>query len=99
MARATKYAISCIYCTIHLFFNVWQDPVGDRVTSRLELTGRLTAKSFTPRYPWTKKLIDSNPKRRLFLKIDLQRDLAAGVYLSEEPSPPRFLFVGGKAIL
>ncbi len=33
-----------------------------------------------------------NPKGRLFLKIDLERDLAAGVYLSEAPSPPRFLF-------
>jgi hypothetical protein len=26
-----------------------------------------------------------NPKCRLFLKIDLLRDLAAGVYLSEAP--------------
>ncbi len=33
-----------------------------------------------------------NPNGRLFFKIDLQRDLAAGVYLSEAPSPPRFLF-------
>jgi hypothetical protein len=32
-----------------------------------------------------------NPKFRLFLKIDLERDLAAGVYLSEAPW-------GGKAI-
>jgi hypothetical protein len=28
----------------------------------------------------------------LFLKIDVSRDLAAGVYLSEAPSPLRFLF-------
>jgi hypothetical protein len=28
-----------------------------------------------------------NPKCRLFLKIDLYRDLAAGVYLSEAPDP------------
>jgi hypothetical protein len=27
----------------------------------------------------------------VFLKIDLLRDLAAGVYMSEAPSPPRFL--------
>jgi hypothetical protein len=33
-----------------------------------------------------------NPKVRLFLKIDLYRDLAAGVNLSEASSPPRFLF-------
>jgi hypothetical protein len=33
-----------------------------------------------------------NPKCRLFLKIDLYRDLAACVYLSEAPSPLRFLF-------
>jgi hypothetical protein len=33
-----------------------------------------------------------NPKGRLFLKIDLLWDLAAGVYPSEAPSPPRFLF-------
>jgi hypothetical protein len=38
-----------------------------------------------------------NSKGSLFLKIDLQRDLAAGVYLSEAPSPPRVSF--GKAIL
>ena len=25
-------------------------------------------------------------------KIDLERDFAAGVYLSEAPSPPRLLF-------
>ncbi len=37
---------------------------------------------------WTKELIDPNPKCRLFWKIDL----AAGVYLSEALSPPRFLF-------
>ncbi len=34
-----------------------------------------------------------NPKCRLFLKIDQERYLAAGVYLSEAPpSHPRFLF-------
>jgi hypothetical protein len=33
-----------------------------------------------------------NPKCRLFLKIYQSRYLAAGVYLSEAPSPPRFLF-------
>ncbi len=33
-----------------------------------------------------------NPKGRLFLKIEPKRDLAGGVYLSEAPSPPRFLF-------
>ncbi len=32
-------------------------------------------------------------KCRLFLKIDQQRYLAAGVYLSEAPSSPRCLFV------
>ena len=38
-------------------------------------------------------VIGSYPKCRLLLKIDLQRALAAGVYLSEEaPSPPMFLF-------
>ncbi len=31
-----------------------------------------------------------NPKCRLFLKNVMQRDLAAGVYLSADPSPPRF---------
>jgi hypothetical protein len=31
------------------------------------------------------------PKGRLFLKTALLRYLAAGVYLSEAPSPPRFL--------
>jgi hypothetical protein len=29
--------------------------------------------------------MDSNPKCRLFLKIGLERDLAAGVYLYEAP--------------
>jgi hypothetical protein len=33
-----------------------------------------------------------NPKCRLFLKIEQLRYLAAGVYLSEAPFPPRFLF-------
>jgi len=33
-----------------------------------------------------------NPKCRLFLKIDQYWYLAAGVYLSEAPYPPRFLF-------
>jgi hypothetical protein len=33
-----------------------------------------------------------NPKCRLFLKIDLERELAAGVYVSEAPW-------GGKAIV
>ncbi len=33
-----------------------------------------------------------NTEWRLFLEIDQQRYLAAGVYLSEVPSPPRFLF-------
>jgi hypothetical protein len=36
-----------------------------------------------------------NPKCQIFLKIDQEGFLAAGVYLSEAPSPPRFL----KAIL
>jgi hypothetical protein len=31
--------------------------------------------------------VDSNPKCWLFLKIDLQRDFAAGVYLSKAPLP------------
>jgi hypothetical protein len=31
---------------------------------------------------------DNNPKCRLFLKIYQQRYFAAGVYLSEAPSPP-----------
>jgi hypothetical protein len=34
----------------------------------------------------------SNPEGRIFLKNDLERDLAEGDYLSEAPSPPRFLF-------
>jgi hypothetical protein len=33
-----------------------------------------------------------NPKGRLFVKLYLYRDLAAGVYLSEAPSRPWFLF-------
>ncbi len=33
-----------------------------------------------------------NPKGRLFYKIDLLRDLAAGVYLSEAHCPPWFMF-------
>jgi hypothetical protein len=33
-----------------------------------------------------------NPKYRLFLKIYQHRYFAAGVYLSEASSPPRFLF-------
>ncbi len=49
-------------------------------------------RSFCSLISLTKKLIDSNPKCRLFLKIDLKRDMAAGVYLSEAPSPPRFWF-------
>jgi hypothetical protein len=36
-----------------------------------------------------------NPKGRLFFKIDLLRDLAAGVYLSEAPSPPLLGFCLG----
>ncbi len=32
------------------------------------------------------------PKDGIFSKIGMERDLAAGVYLSEAPSPPRFLF-------
>ncbi len=35
----------------------------------------------------------------LSIKIDLQRDFPTGVYLSEAPSPPRFLFGSGKVIL
>ncbi len=27
---------------------------------------------------------------RLFLKLDLERDLAAGVHMSEAPSPPLY---------
>jgi hypothetical protein len=38
------------------------------------------------------RLIESNEKYRYLTKIDLERDCAAGVYLSEAPSPPRFLF-------
>ncbi len=39
------------------------------------------------------RLIESNAKcRHLKLIIDLKRDFAEGVYLSEAPSPPRFLF-------
>ncbi len=34
----------------------------------------------------------TGPKGPLFLKIYLKRDLAAGVYLPEAPSPPWFLF-------
>jgi hypothetical protein len=30
-----------------------------------------------------------NPKGRLFLKIDLERDLAAGVYQPQAASPPK----------
>jgi hypothetical protein len=37
-------------------------------------------------------LIESNDKCRYPKKIDLLRDFAAGVYLSEAPSPPRFVF-------
>jgi hypothetical protein len=37
-------------------------------------------------------LIESNVKCRHLKKIDLKRDFAAGVYLSEAPAPPRFLF-------
>jgi hypothetical protein len=33
-----------------------------------------------------------NPKGRLFFKIDLEWDLAAGVYLYETPFSPGFLF-------
>jgi hypothetical protein len=40
-----------------------------------------------------------NPKCRFFLKIDLYGDLAAGVYLTEAPSPPRSMFGVIKAIL
>jgi hypothetical protein len=32
-------------------------------------------------------------------KINLKRDFAAGVYLSETTSPPRFFVWGGKALL
>jgi hypothetical protein len=39
-----------------------------------------------------KALKTPNPKCRLFLKIDLSRDLAACIYKSEAHSPPRFLF-------
>ncbi len=38
-------------------------------------------------YPWDQITIKTpNPKGRLFLKIDLQWNLAAGFYLSEAPS-------------
>ncbi len=42
---------------------------------------------------------DTKPLRPYFFKIDLQRDLATIVYLSEDPSPPRLFVWGGKAIL
>jgi hypothetical protein len=45
-----------------------------------------------PSYPWTKYLQNKTPKCRLFLKIDQLRYLATGAYISEAPSPPRFLF-------
>jgi hypothetical protein len=38
------------------------------------------------------RLIESNAKGRYLKKIYLKRDFAAGVYLPEAPSPPRFLF-------
>jgi hypothetical protein len=44
------------------------------------------------------RLIESNAKCR-HLKSDLKRNFAAGFYLSEAPSPPRFLSWGGVAIL
>ncbi len=34
-----------------------------------------------------------------FFKIDQERDLAESVYLSEAPTPPSFLFGGGKSVL
>ncbi len=37
-------------------------------------------------------------KQCKILKCDLERDFAAGVYLSEAPTPPRFLSWGGRAI-
>jgi hypothetical protein len=37
------------------------------------------------------RLIESNAKCR-YLKIDLNREFAAGVFLFEAPSPPRVLF-------
>ena len=33
----------------------------------------------------------TNSEGRIFLNIDLERDLAAGVYLSEAPFPTRFV--------
>jgi hypothetical protein len=36
------------------------------------------------------RLIEGNAKCLYLRKIDLQRDCVAGVYLSEDASPPRF---------
>jgi hypothetical protein len=38
------------------------------------------------------RLIESNAKCRYLKKLTCKRTFAAGVYLSEAPSPPRFLF-------
>ena len=55
--------------------------------------------SLFPIVRWANLTIyDTKAKCRHPKKIDLERDFVAGVYLSEAPSPPRFLFWGGKAI-
>jgi hypothetical protein len=38
------------------------------------------------------KYLDFEAKCRHLKKLTMKRDFAAGVYLSEAPSPPRFLF-------
>ncbi len=44
------------------------------------------------------RLLEGNAKS-LRLNSNLEKDFAAAVYLSNAPSPPRFLSGGGEAIL
>jgi hypothetical protein len=49
---------------------------------------------------WTYQLYtaDTKAKCRHLKKLTCKKNIAAGVYLSEAPSPPIFLFRGGLAI-
>jgi hypothetical protein len=79
----------CAFCIYRVSVDSWQVlilivVVGDSCFLLVVRSWLLTTDQITIKTP--------NPKGRLFLKINMERDLAADVYLSEAPSPPRFLF-------
>ncbi len=68
--------------------------INDRINCLLinESINKSVKESMKELYRRNIRLIESNDKMSLSKKIYLYRDFAAGVYLSEAPSPPRFLF-------